>query len=67
MQDTRGLLRRLRRGVIEATPAAARPTPLGGRPATLYRFAARTLIITNPFAAFRPPSPPQTAARQGRH
>ena len=53
----------IRRGVIEATPAAARPTPLGGRPATLYRFAARTLIVTNPFAAFRPPSPPQTAAR----
>jgi ADP-ribose pyrophosphatase YjhB (NUDIX family) len=46
-----------RRGVIEATPAAARPTSLGGRPATLYRFATRTLIITNPFAAFRPPSP----------
>ena len=46
-----------RRGVIEATPAAARPTSLGGRPATLYRFAARTLIVTNPFAAFRPPSP----------
>ena len=45
-----------RRGVIEATPAAARPTSLGGRPATLYRFAARTLIVTNPFAAFRPPS-----------
>ena len=43
-----------RRGVIEATPAAARPTPLGGRPATLYRFAARTLVVTNPFAAFRP-------------
>ena len=34
---------------------AARPTSLGGRPATLYRFTARTLIITNPFAAFRPP------------
>jgi ADP-ribose pyrophosphatase YjhB (NUDIX family) len=46
-----------RRGVIEATQAAARPTALGGRPATLYRFAARTLVITNPFAAFRPPSP----------
>ncbi len=45
-----------RRGVIEATPAAARPTSVGGRPATLYRFAARTLIVTNPFAAFRPPS-----------
>jgi 8-oxo-dGTP diphosphatase len=45
-----------RRGVIEATPAAARPTSVGGRPATLYRFAARTLVITNPFAAFRPPA-----------
>jgi ADP-ribose pyrophosphatase YjhB (NUDIX family) len=44
-----------RRGVIAATPAAARPTPLGGRPATLYRFAAQTLVVTNPFAAFRPP------------
>ena len=43
-----------RRGVIEATPAAVRPTPLGGRPATLYRFAARELVVTNPFAAFRP-------------
>jgi len=46
-----------RRAVIEATPAALRPTSLGGRPATLYRFAARTLVITNPFAAFRPPAP----------
>jgi 8-oxo-dGTP diphosphatase len=45
-----------RRGVIVATPAAARPTALGGRPATLYRFAARTLVVTNPFAAFRPPT-----------
>ena len=24
--------------------------------ATLYRFAARTLVVTNPFAAFRPPT-----------
>ena len=47
----------IRRGVIEATAAAARPTALGGRPATLYRFAAQTLVVTNPFAAFRPPSP----------
>jgi len=45
-----------RRGVIEPTTAAARPTSLGGRPATLYRFAARTLVVTNPFAAFRPPA-----------
>jgi ADP-ribose pyrophosphatase YjhB (NUDIX family) len=45
-----------RRGVIEPTTAAAQPTPLGGRPATLYRFAARALVVTNPFAAFRPPA-----------
>ncbi len=51
-----------RRGVIEATAAAARPTALGGRPATLYRFARRTLVVTNPFAAFRPPSLSPTAA-----
>ena len=43
-----------RRGVIEPTPAAARPTSLGGRPATLQRFTARTLVITNLFAVFRP-------------
>ena len=45
-----------RRCVIEATPAAAPPAAAGGRPATLYRFATRTLVVTNPFAAFRPPS-----------
>jgi ADP-ribose pyrophosphatase YjhB (NUDIX family) len=45
-----------RRGVIEATSAAARPTALGGRPAMLYRFASRALVVTNPFAAFRPPA-----------
>jgi len=44
-----------RRGVIEATSAAARPTALGGRPATLHRFTTRSLVVTNPFAAFRPP------------
>jgi 8-oxo-dGTP diphosphatase len=47
----------VRRGVIERTPATVRPAAVGGRPATLYRFAARTLQVTNPFAAFRPPSP----------
>jgi 8-oxo-dGTP diphosphatase len=55
----------IRRGVIQATPSAARPTPLGGRPATLYRFAARTLVVTNPFAAFRPPMQPAPAAGGG--
>jgi 8-oxo-dGTP diphosphatase len=44
-----------RRGVIEPTTAEARSTPLGGRPATLYRFAAQALVVTNPLAAFRPP------------
>jgi 8-oxo-dGTP diphosphatase len=44
-----------RRGVIEPTPVTARPAAVGGRPATVYRFVARSLVITNPFAAFRPP------------
>jgi ADP-ribose pyrophosphatase YjhB (NUDIX family) len=43
-----------RRGVIEPTTDVSRPTSTGGRPATLYRFAARELVVTNPFAAFRP-------------
>ena len=43
-----------RRGVIEATSDVSRSAPGGGRPATLYRFAARELVVTNPFAAFRP-------------
>ena len=51
---------------------AAQPTSLGGRPATLYRFAARALVVTNPFAAFRPPppsaaSPPPAPARAPPH
>jgi 8-oxo-dGTP diphosphatase len=51
-----------RREVIEPTHEAARPTSAGGRPATLYRFAARTLVVTNPFAAFRPPATSTTGA-----
>ena len=43
-----------RRGVIQPTRDVARPTSAGGRPATVYRFAARELVVTNPFAAFRP-------------
>lgn len=43
-----------RRGVIEPTPGISRPAASGGRPATLYRFAARELVVTNAFAAFRP-------------
>jgi ADP-ribose pyrophosphatase YjhB (NUDIX family) len=43
-----------RRGVIVPTSAVSRPAAGGGRPATLYRFATRALVVTNPFAAFRP-------------
>jgi ADP-ribose pyrophosphatase YjhB (NUDIX family) len=45
----------LRRGIIEATNVVARSSALGGRPATLYRFAQRTLVVTDLFAVFRPP------------
>ena len=53
-----------RRGVIEPTPGVARPAAAGGRPAALYRFAARTLVVTNPFAAFRPRLPATGTAGQ---
>ena len=43
-----------RRAVIEPTNGISRPTSTGGRPATVYRFAVRELVVTNPFAAFRP-------------
>jgi hypothetical protein len=45
-----------RRRLIEATNAVAAPSASGGRPATLYRFTERTLLVTDPFAVFRPPS-----------
>jgi ADP-ribose pyrophosphatase YjhB (NUDIX family) len=43
-----------RRGVIEPTTSVAPPAAVGGRPAVMYRFASRSLVVTNPFAAFRP-------------
>jgi ADP-ribose pyrophosphatase YjhB (NUDIX family) len=49
----------VRRGVIVATDEVVRPTSSGGRPAALYRFASRQLLVTNPFAAFRPPDAPE--------
>jgi 8-oxo-dGTP diphosphatase len=45
-----------RRGVIRPTSGTAPPTAAGGRPATLYEFVSRSLVVTNPFAAFRPPA-----------
>jgi 8-oxo-dGTP diphosphatase len=44
----------IRRRVIEPTSDVTRPASSGGRPATVYRFACRELVVTNPFAAFRP-------------
>ena len=51
---------RRHRGHSRGRPA----DPAGGRPATLYRFATRTLVVTNPFAAFRPPSLSPAADRE---
>jgi hypothetical protein len=45
-----------RRDVIEPTSAVAASGTGGGRPAALYRFARRSLLVTNPFAGFRPPA-----------
>jgi 8-oxo-dGTP diphosphatase len=46
----------LRRMTIESTDLVAPSSAAGGRPATLYRFNEDSLRITDPFAAFRPPS-----------
>jgi 8-oxo-dGTP diphosphatase len=45
----------LRRDVLEATGERREPGRSGGRPAEVYRFRARQLEITDPFAALRPP------------
>ena len=45
----------LRRRVLERTDAMATPTQAGGRPATVYRFRERALLVTDQFAVFRPP------------
>jgi 8-oxo-dGTP diphosphatase len=45
----------LRRGVLEPTGELSAPGRAGGRPAMLYRFAATTLEVTDPFAVLRPP------------
>jgi 8-oxo-dGTP diphosphatase len=45
----------LRRDVLEPTGARREPGRSGGRPAEVYRFRARQLEITDPFATLRPP------------
>jgi 8-oxo-dGTP diphosphatase len=44
-----------RRHVIDPTDRRAAPGQSGGRPATVYKFAARELTVTDPFAVLRPP------------
>ena len=46
----------LRRDVLEPTGARREPGRAGGRPAEVYRFGARRLEITDPFATLRPPA-----------
>ena len=45
----------LRREVLERTGAKREPGRAGGRPAELFRFRARELEVTDPFAVLRPP------------
>jgi 8-oxo-dGTP diphosphatase len=46
----------LRRQVLERTGSKREPGKAGGRPAELFRFRARQLDVTDPFAVLRPPS-----------
>ena len=45
----------VRRGVLEPTGERREPGRTGGRPAELFRFRARKLEVTDPFAVLRPP------------
>src|SRR5690349_5284348 len=45
----------LRRGALERVAGHRAPGRSGGRPAALFRFAARHLEVTDEFAALRPP------------
>jgi hypothetical protein len=44
-----------RRRLIEPTGTVTSPGPGGGRPAAIYRFRSRELLVTDPFAVLRPP------------
>jgi ADP-ribose pyrophosphatase YjhB (NUDIX family) len=45
----------VRRGVLEPTGRRREPGRTGGRPASLFRFRAPTLEVTDPFAVLKPP------------
>lgn len=51
-----------RRGLLEPTGAQALPGPSGGRPAAVFRFADRTLRVTDAFAVLKPPGDPARGA-----
>jgi ADP-ribose pyrophosphatase YjhB (NUDIX family) len=44
-----------RRGLLEPTGETAPPGRAGGRPAALFRFTERNMVVTDPFAVLRPP------------
>lgn len=52
----------IRRGIIAPTDSIAQPTAAGGRPATLYHFTERELLVESPFAVFKPPGARATTA-----
>jgi 8-oxo-dGTP diphosphatase len=53
-----------RRDLLEPTGETAAPGRAGGRPAALFRFTDRSLIVTDAFAVLRPPTGPAgTGAR----
>lgn len=52
-----------RRGLLVATGHRIASGPSGGRPGALFRFADRTLRVTDAFAVLRPPHPPSGRPR----
>ena len=44
-----------RRGLLVPTGNTVRPGVCGGRPAALFQFATRSLLVTDAFAVLRPP------------
>lgn len=45
------------RAVLQRTETTAAHTHTGGRPAAVYRFRERRLLVTDQFPAFRPQGP----------
>ncbi|SHK84892.1 8-oxo-dGTP diphosphatase [Pseudonocardia thermophila] len=54
-----------RRAVLAPTGELAPPGPSGGRPAALFRFAERSLRVTDAFAVLRPPGETRPAKDSG--